>query len=95
MEVGDRLPTVREMAVALRINANTVAKVYRELEQEGLLETRRGVGTFIARAERPPSKRERERRKSEIIADFLARLQAEGIALAEIIEELQTIRMRR
>jgi GntR family transcriptional regulator len=48
VEVGDRLPTVRELAVDLRINANTVAKVYGELEREGVLETRRGVGTFVA-----------------------------------------------
>src|SRR5438105_4455404 len=45
--VGDRLPTVRQLAVELRINANTVAKVYAELERVGLLETKRGVGTFV------------------------------------------------
>jgi GntR family transcriptional regulator len=50
LAVGDQLPTVRQMAVDLRINANTVAKVYAELERSGLLETRRGVGTFIKRA---------------------------------------------
>src|SRR5215472_12245821 len=46
--VGDRLPTVRQLAVDLRVNANTVAKVYGELERSGVLETRRGVGTFVA-----------------------------------------------
>src|SRR5258706_4360887 len=45
--VGDQLPTVRQLAVDLRINANTVAKVYVELEREGVVETRRGVGTFV------------------------------------------------
>ena len=45
---GDQLPTVRELAVALRINANTVARVYTHLERAGALETRRGVGTFVA-----------------------------------------------
>lgn len=93
--VGDQLPTVRELAVALRVNANTVARVYRELEQEGLLETRRGVGTFIARTEKPPAKRERERRRAEIIADLLARLQIEGIPLTEILQELQTLQQQR
>ena len=44
---GDKLPTVRQLAVDLRINANTVAKVYGELERAGVLETQRGVGTFI------------------------------------------------
>src|SRR6266508_2039604 len=47
LNVGDQLPTVRQMAVDLRINANTVARVYTELERKGILETRRGVGTFI------------------------------------------------
>ena len=48
LEVGDRLPTVRQLAVDLRVNANTVAKVYAYLERAGMLETRRGVGTFVA-----------------------------------------------
>jgi len=46
---GGRLPTVRQLAVELKVNANTVAKVYSELERAGVLETRRGVGTFIRR----------------------------------------------
>ena len=45
---GDQLPTVRQLAVDLRVNANTVAKVYVTLEREGVLVTQRGVGTFIA-----------------------------------------------
>jgi regulator of protease activity HflC (stomatin/prohibitin superfamily)/DNA-binding transcriptional regulator YhcF (GntR family) len=47
LSVGDQLPTVRQLAVDLRINANTVAKVYTELERVGIVETRRGVGTFV------------------------------------------------
>ncbi|HEY3875318.1 MAG TPA: GntR family transcriptional regulator [Candidatus Kapabacteria bacterium] len=91
LRVGDQLPTVRELAVMLRINANTVAKVYRDLERVGLLETRRGVGTFIAVREKKPTKRERERRIAEIRADLLARIQMEGISLLEMIEELNSI----
>ena len=44
---GDQLPTVRQLAVDLRVNANTVARVYAELERDGVLETRRGVGSFV------------------------------------------------
>jgi GntR family transcriptional regulator len=51
LKPGDQLPTVRQLAVALRINANTVAKVYSQLERSGALGTRRGVGTFIAEAQ--------------------------------------------
>ena len=47
LRAGDRLPTVRQMAVDLRVNANTVAKVFGELERAGVVQTRRGVGTFI------------------------------------------------
>ena len=92
--VGDRLPTVRELAVQLKINANTVARVYRELEHDGLLETRRGVGTFIARTEKQPAKRERERRMEEVTADILARIQSEGISLADMLEHLQSIQSK-
>ena len=48
LRVGDQLPTVRQLAVDLRINANTVARVYSELERAGVIETRRGVGPFIS-----------------------------------------------
>jgi len=47
LQPGDKLPTVRQLAVDLRINANTVAKVYSELERSGAVATRRGVGTFV------------------------------------------------
>src|SRR4051794_24840265 len=47
LRLGDQLPTVRQLAVELRINANTVAKVYAELERIGILDTKRGVGTFV------------------------------------------------
>src|SRR5437868_9659861 len=55
IRVGEQLPTVRQLAVELRINANTVAKVYAELEKQGVLTTRRGVGTFIQAAPAPSS----------------------------------------
>ena len=48
LRTGDQLPTVRELAVALSVNANTVARVYTDLERAGVLETRRGVGSFVA-----------------------------------------------
>ncbi|GHB75425.1 GntR family transcriptional regulator [Streptomyces cirratus] len=49
LEPGDRLPTAREVVEALAINPNTVLKAYRELEREGLVEGRRGLGTFVRR----------------------------------------------
>src|SRR5438105_11739438 len=47
LKPGDQLPTVRQLAVELKVNANTVARVYADLERSGVLETRRGVGSFI------------------------------------------------
>src|SRR5256714_7000191 len=68
LRIGDQLPTVRQLAVDLKINANTVAKVYAELERTGVLETRRGVGTFVQ--QRPEdavlSRRDRERHLREL-----------------------------
>ena len=58
---GDPLPTVRELAVALSLNANTVTRVYRDLQQEGLLRLERGLGTFVApRQQREPTLADRD-----------------------------------
>lgn len=58
---GDPLPTVRELAVALSLNANTVTRVYRDLQQEGLLRLERGLGTFVApRQQREPTLTDRD-----------------------------------
>ena len=55
LNAGDPLPTVRELAVSLGINANTVTRVYRDLQQEGLLRLERGLGTFVQRPQREPT----------------------------------------
>ena len=84
LAVGDQLPTVRQLAVELRVNANTVAKVYSFLERAGVLETRRGVGTFIAA--RTATAVEASARRSELnrlITRFLADLSTHGFGLEE------------
>src|SRR3977135_3431154 len=86
--IGEQLPTVRELAVDLRVNANTVARVYAELERAGVLETRRGVGSFVpatpAQA-RPP--REHDRRRRAFVTRLLADAAAAGFTLDEILAE--------
>ncbi len=70
---GDQLPTVRQLAVELRINANTVARVYADLERAGAIETRRGVGSFVTASPekaRPP--REHEKRLRAFATRVLA-----------------------
>ena len=97
LRIGDRLPTVRQLAVDLRINANTVAKVYAELERSGILETRRGVGTFVNErpAEASFSKRDRERHLRELSDRFVAETHSRGFSLDDVIEHLEGRRKKR
>ena len=85
LRIGEQLPTVRQMAVDLKINANTVAKVYLELERTGIVETRRGVGTFIS--DRPPQARSGNHR-DEHLRDFIDRFIAEAGALGFSLDDL-------
>ena len=91
--VGEQLPTVRQLAVDLRINANTVAKVYTELERVGILETRRGIGTFVRSRDLFAArgrKSERERELYSLSARFLADTTTLGFSLDEVIEHLSS-----
>jgi GntR family transcriptional regulator len=89
LAVGAQLPTVRQLAVDLRINANTVAKVYAELERAGVVETRRGIGTFIRAKPAPEaSRRDRERELRALEARFLNDATALGYTLDELIQHL-------
>jgi GntR family transcriptional regulator len=88
--VGDKLPTVRQLAVDLRINANTVAKVYTELERSGVVETRRGVGTFVtARPNEAANRRDREKRLREFADHFVAETHKQGFSIEDVIEHLE------
>jgi len=83
---GDQLPTVRQLAVDLRVNANTVARVYGELERTGVLETRRGVGSFVsASPTRAHPPREHERR----LRTFVTRMLAEAESLGLTVDDLR------
>ena len=88
---GDQLPTVRQLAVDLAINPNTVMRAYRELELGGLLETHQGTGTFIS--DRKPEKKtaERERQLGQMAGEFAARAGAGGFTLDELIDRLREL----
>jgi len=92
LRVGEQLPTVRQLAVDLKINANTVAKVYGELERRGILETRRGVGTFvreqISGAEQVAS---RKRRMRELADRFLFDAADLGFGAQEAVDYLESL----
>jgi GntR family transcriptional regulator len=90
LRAGDKLPTVRQLAVDLRINANTVAKVYGELERTGVLESRRGVGTFIRTVgSRAASLPDREPQLIALADRFLAGAADLGFAADEAINFLK------
>ena len=91
LAAGDQLPTVRQLAVDLAINPNTVMRAYRELELGGLLETHQGTGTFIS--DRKPEKKtaERERQLSQMAGEFAARAGAAGFTLEELIDRMREL----
>ena len=92
---GDQLPTVRQLAVDLQINANTVARVYSELERAGVIETKRGVGSFITATPaqaHPP--RERERLLRGFVTRMLAEADAGGFTIDEVMVALRAYQQK-
>jgi GntR family transcriptional regulator len=98
LKAGDQLPTVRQLAVDLAINPNTVVRAYRELEIREVLATQQGTGTFITEKKPQPDELERRRRVAQLGGELLARAGAEGISLQELLDyfnELQNEQNRR
>ena len=89
---GDRLPTVRQVAVDLTINPNTVVRAYKELEIRGVLNTQQGTGTFIADNQVRPDEVERRRRLGQIVGETIARAGSEGFTVDELMEVLNETR---
>ena len=88
---GVQLPTVRQLAVDLSVNPNTVIKAYKELEIRGSLETQQGTGTFIRDAAVKISAAEKRRLLEQICVDVVARAGAYGIALDQIVDALRDV----
>jgi len=88
---GDRLPTVRQVAVDLSININTVVRAYKELEIRGTLSTQQGTGTFITDQEVRHDEAERQRRLSSLVGEVLARAGAEGFSIADVRRALDDL----
>lgn len=89
LQPGTQLPTVRQLAVDLRINANTVSRVYSELEHEGLLATRKGKGTFVLE-NAPAHKKADIKQLEEKIENCIEQALHLGFAPDEISSVLQT-----
>lgn len=89
LRAGDQLPTVRQVAVDLAINPNTVMRAYREMEIRGVLDTQQGAGTFIAEQKAVAPSEERGRRLAQLADELVARAGSLGFTLAELLERLQ------
>ena len=85
---GDQLPTVRQVAVDLSINPNTVMRAYREMEIRGVLETQQGTGTFISQQKVKRDDMERRRQLAQLVGELISRAGAAGFTLEELMGEL-------
>jgi GntR family transcriptional regulator len=91
LAAGDQLPTVRQLAVDLAINPNTVVRAYHELDLGGLLETHQGTGTFISAQKMKRADAERARQLTQIVGDCVSRAGAAGFTVDDLIDELREL----
>jgi GntR family transcriptional regulator len=91
---GDRLPTVRQLAVDLSINPNTVSRAYTELELTGLVETQMGSGTFVGDRTVERDDVEQRRLLEQLCQEFLSRVSTHGFTLDEVLQNLEQRRKR-
>lgn len=89
LKTGEQLPTVRSLAVELKINLNTIAKAYKELEILGILDTQQGSGTFINAKGIVLTNMEKQKKIQDICKEFLTVAFTYGFSIDEVISELQ------
>jgi len=85
---GAQLPTVRQVAVDLSINPNTVLRAYRELEIRGILTTQQGTGTFVTEKKVRQDEAERQRRLTQLVGEFVAHAGGAGFTTQELLDRL-------
>jgi len=90
LKIGEQLPTVRALAVDLKVNLNTVAKAYKELEIQNILETQQGTGTFISKIEIQISDKEKKEKLQEICHEFSTIAFSYGFSVEDIINQLKS-----
>lgn len=89
LKVGEQLPTVRALAVQLKVNLNTVSKAYRELEIQNILETQQGTGTFVGTTPLQIPNKERENKLKSICNEFVNIAATYGFSVSKLIDELK------
>lgn len=91
LQVGEQLPTVRALAVELKVNLNTVSKAYRELEIQNILESQQGTGTFIGSVKVEIPDEERQKKLNDISTEFFNIAASYGFTGEDLIDELKKI----
>jgi len=91
LKTGEQLPTVRALAVDLKVNLNTIAKAYKELEIKNILETQQGTGTFINKTDDIVPEKERKDKLKEICTQFSSIALSYGYSLDEVVKELKNV----
>jgi GntR family transcriptional regulator len=89
LKTGEQLPTVRALAVQLKVNLNTIAKAYKELEILGILDTQQGSGTFINANGIVLSAEEKQKKIQDICMEFLTVAYTYGFTKENVITELK------
>ena len=89
LKTGEQLPTVRALAVELKVNLNTVAKAYKELEIQNILETQQGTGTFISTIDIQISEKEKNKKLQDICNEFSTIAHSYGFSIEDIIAQLK------
>jgi GntR family transcriptional regulator len=88
LKVGEQLPTVRALAVQLKVNLNTVSKAYKELEIQSILETQQGTGTFIGKTVIKIPEKEKSKKLEDICNEFSTIAFSYGFSVDDLINEL-------
>ena len=94
LEPGDQLTPVRQLAVDLSLNPNTVSRAYMELELTGLVESQMGSGTFVSTKKVERDEVERQRILDELCQQLLSRATSHGLTLDDVLENLERRRSR-
>ena len=87
IQPGEQLPTIRELAADIRVNLNTVARAYFELDREGIISTQRGKGTFVSGV---PDQKQREMKRQKLLYSIIETALTEASNLGYSIEEITT-----
>jgi len=89
LKTGEQLPTVRALAVELKVNLNTIAKAYKELEIQNILETQQGTGTFIRKIDVRIPEKEKNKKLQDICNEFVTIAHSYGFSVDDIISQLK------